>query len=106
MGTFTLPLATSSVNETDSVVRVQDGQIVAIGGLMKQEQSSDRSGLPGVGNSPAGSTLFGQRSGSFKKRELVILIKPTIIQNDSSWRESMAESQDRIQQLEPRPSRQ
>ena len=106
VGTFTLPLATSSVNETDSVVRVQDGQIVAIGGLMKQEQSSDRSGLPGVGNSPAGSTLFGQRSGSFKKRELVILIKPTIIQNDSSWRESMAESQDRIQQLEPRPSRQ
>jgi MSHA biogenesis protein MshL len=35
LGTFSLPLASSSINETDSIVRVRDGNIVAIGGLME-----------------------------------------------------------------------
>lgn len=105
LGQFVLPLATSKINETDSVVRVQDGSIVAIGGLMTQEQSADRSGLPGASNIPVLGTLFGQRSSALKKRELVILIKPTLIQNESSWREDMLETQNRIEQLDPRRRR-
>lgn len=97
LGQFNLPLATSSINETDSIVRVQDGQIVAIGGLMKQEQSTDRSGLPGT------SGWLGQRSNISRKRELVILIKPTVIQNDSSWKEDLLDAQGRIEKLDPRP---
>ena len=85
MGNFILPLATSAINETDSIVRVSDGNIVAIGGLMKQEQASDRSQVPGLGDTPFLGGLFGQRSRSFKKRELVILIKPTIIQGNAQW---------------------
>ena len=38
LGNFQLPLA---VNESDSVIRVQDGAIVAIGGLMKQQQANN-----------------------------------------------------------------
>ena len=34
LGTFTLPLASSNVNESDTIVRVRDGTIAAIGGLM------------------------------------------------------------------------
>ncbi|MBA3997425.1 MAG: pilus (MSHA type) biogenesis protein MshL [Candidatus Accumulibacter sp.] len=105
LGQFVLPLATSKINETDSVVRVQDGSIVAIGGLMTQEQSADRSGLPGASNIPVLGTLFGQRSSALKKRELVILIKPTLIQNESSWREDLLETQSRIEQLDPRRRR-
>ncbi|SDI19339.1 pilus (MSHA type) biogenesis protein MshL [Propionivibrio dicarboxylicus] len=105
MGTFTLPLASSSVNETDSIVRVQDANIVAIGGLMKQEQSSGAAGLPGTTGSAAGA-LFGTRSSVLKKRELVILIKPTIIRNDSSWKDDLSETQDRLRQLDPRLMRQ
>jgi len=104
LGSFVLPLATSTVNETDSVVRVQDGQIVAIGGLMKQEQSSDRSGLPGASALRGIGMLFGQRSSAFTKSELVILIKPTVIQNDSSWKEDLVETQGRLEQLDPRRS--
>ena len=96
LGQFNLPLATSTINETDSIVRVQDGQIVAIGGLMKQEQSNDRNGLPGTNG------WFGQRSNISRKRELVILIKPTIIQNDSSWKEDLLDTQTRIEKLDPR----
>lgn len=104
-GDITLPLASSTISETDSVVRVQDGNIVAIGGLMTQDQSADRSGLPGVNNVPVLGTLFGQRSSALNKRELVILIKPTVIQNESSWREDMLETQNRIEQFDPRRRR-
>ena len=108
MGTLTLPLANSSVSETDSIVRVQDGNIVAIGGLMKQEQSAGANGLPGTASSGWGM-LFGARDSYLKKRELVILIKPTIIRNESSWKDDLMETQDRVQQLDPRlakPARQ
>jgi MSHA biogenesis protein MshL len=105
LGVYTLPLANSTVNETDSVVRVQDGNIVAIGGLMKQEQAVDNSGLPGTTKSSGLGLLFGTRSNYSRKRELVILIKPTIIRNETSWKEDLAETQARIQQLDPRQVR-
>ena len=101
-GTFNLPLAASTVNETDSIVRVQDGNIVAIGGLMSQEQSSDANGLPGTTASSGLGLLFGKRNSYLKKRELVILIKPTIIHNESSWKDDLVETQSRVQQLDPR----
>ena len=105
LGTYTLPLANSAVNETDSVVRVQDGNIVAIGGLMKQEQSVDNRGLPGTTASSGFGLLFGSRSNYVRKRELVILIKPTIIRNESSWKDDLLETQGRVQQLDPRLAR-
>jgi len=105
LGTFNLPLATSTISETDSIVRVQDGNIVAIGGLMKQEQSSDRSGLPGASGLRGVGTLFGQRSSGLRKSELVILIKPTVIQNESSWKDDLLETQARLQQFDPRQGR-
>jgi len=52
LGRYTLPLASSAINETDSIVRVRDGEIVAIGGLMQQESSLDRSGVPGLSTAP------------------------------------------------------
>lgn len=101
-GTFNLPLASSTISETDSVVRGQNGQIVAIGGLMRQSSMSDRSQVPGVGNVPVVGALFGNTSRATQKRELVILLKPTIIQGDSSWTQDMIESQRRIQSMDPR----
>jgi len=102
LGTYTLPLASSSVNETDSIVRVQDGNIVAIGGLMKQEQSAGGTGLPGASAASGIGWLFGTKGSYLTKRELVILIKPTIIRNESSWKDDLAEAQQRIQQFDPR----
>ena len=94
LGTYILPLAASSINETDSIVRVQDGNIVAIGGLMRQEQSSDRSQLPGATGFVANA--LGQRSSALRKRELVILIKPTMIDNDRAWTKDLQDVQERV----------
>lgn len=93
-GILNLPLASSSVSETDSIVRARDGQIVAIGGLMRQATFDDQSGLPGLPKS-----VFGQTSKSTQKRELVILIKPTIVNSDKDWADDITQSRDRIKAM-------
>lgn len=85
VGNFRLPLASASVNETDTVVRIPDGHIVAIGGLMQMEASRRGSGLPGADSNPLTSVLFGNRANSGRKRELVVLIKPSIIKTAEDW---------------------
>jgi MSHA biogenesis protein MshL len=99
LGSFTLPLASSDVNETDTIVRVQDGNIVAIGGLMRQQSVSGRSQVPGVGDAPGVGNLFRQRDSSNVKSELVILLKPTIIHSDRNWQEDLLQTRDRIRAM-------
>jgi MSHA biogenesis protein MshL len=103
LGTFTLPLASSTVNETDTIVRVQDSNIVAIGGLMKLETINDRSQVPGLGDGPGIGSLFRQRASSATKSELVILLKPTIIHSDRNWQEDVAGTRDRVREFEVDP---
>ncbi|HYD78402.1 MAG TPA: pilus (MSHA type) biogenesis protein MshL [Paucimonas sp.] len=101
-GSFTLPLAASEVSETDSVVRGQNGQIVAIGGLMRQASSTGNSQVPGAGDVPVIGNLFRNTNQLMRKRELVILLKPTVVQDNSAWSQDLSESQRRIQALDPR----
>jgi MSHA biogenesis protein MshL len=85
IGNYRLPLASSSVNETDTMVRVPDGDIVAIGGLMQAESARRSSGLPGATGNPVSRLLFSNRNDSVRKKELVVLIKPTIIRSADDW---------------------
>lgn len=85
VGNFRLPLASSSVNETDTLVRIQDGTIVAIGGLMQLESSRNASGLPGTTGMPGLGALFGNRASQGRKKEVIVLIKPTIIRTAADW---------------------
>jgi MSHA biogenesis protein MshL len=80
-----IPTASSSVNESDTLVRIQDGNIVAIGGLMQIESDRRASGLPGTSDIPVLSSLFGNRANSGRKKEVVVLIKPTIIRTAQDW---------------------
>jgi MSHA biogenesis protein MshL len=85
LGSYKLPLAASTISETDSIVRVKDGQIVAIGGLMQQEQREEHSQVPGLGETPVVGGLFRQKSTVLRKRELVILMRTTVIREDTVW---------------------
>ena len=85
LGNFRLPLASNSMNETDTVVRIPDGAIVAIGGLMQMESNRRGSGLPGSDSNSLTATLFGNRANSGRKRELIVLIKPSIIRSAEDW---------------------
>jgi len=91
---FNLPLASSSVSETDSIVRARDGQIVAIGGLMRQADTNNESGLPMLPKS-----IFGQTSKVSEKRELVILLKPTVVDSDKDWSDDIARSRERMNSM-------
>ena len=84
-GNFKLPLASSAVNETDTLVRIQDGAIVAIGGLMQLESSRNASGIPGTTSMPGLGALFGNRANQGRKKEVIVLIKPTIIRSAADW---------------------
>lgn len=98
-GTFSLPLASSTISETDSIVRAHDGQIVAIGGLMRSATFDDQSGLPGLPKS-----VFGQTNTRNEKRELVILLKPTIVDNDKDWSDDITRSRDHFSGLLKSPA--
>jgi MSHA biogenesis protein MshL len=98
-GRLSLPLASSSISETDSIVRARGGQIVAIGGLMRSATFDDQSGLPGLPK-----TLFGQTNKRTEKRELVILLKPTVVDNDKDWSDDITRSRDRFNGLLKSPA--
>ena len=99
-GTLSLPLASSSVSETDSIVRAQDGQVVAIGGLMRSSSTSDNSQIPGVGEVPVVGNLFRHTNRSISKRELIILLKPTVVKGNEAWSQNILESQRHIQRIQ------
>jgi MSHA biogenesis protein MshL len=96
-GNFRLPLASSTISETDTVVRVQDGNIVAIGGLMRESAQRTRSGVPGIANLPGVGNLFRSTANAARKSELVILIKPTVIRGDESWQGDLDGVRQRLQ---------
>src|SRR3954462_9787154 len=95
-GNFRLPLASSTVSESDTIVRVSNSNIVAIGGLMKETNSRDSNGVPGLGTLPVVGTLFSSKSRSIIKSELVILLKPTVVENDATWRQDILDTKERI----------
>lgn len=101
LGTLNLPLASSNTSETDSVVRGKSGQIIAIGGLMRQATTADKSQVPVAGDVPILGGLFRNTNRLTQKRELVILIKPTVVQDGMAWDKDIMESQRRIQSLDP-----
>jgi len=95
-GTYTLPLASSDINESDAVVRARDGHIIAIGGLMRQSSVNSDSGIPGTEGSVLRKLLGGQTNRLTEKRELVILLKPTIIDPSKEEAEGRLDSLQRL----------
>jgi MSHA biogenesis protein MshL len=101
-GSLNLPLAASATSELDSIVRGQNGQVVAIGGLMRQSSTADDSQIPGSDKVPVLSALFGAKKRVNQKRELVVLIKPTIVEGINNWNDDLLDTNRRIEQLDPR----
>ena len=103
LGTFRLPLASSNINEADTIVRVNDGVTVAIGGLMSQTQTSDDSRVPGAGDLPVLGNLFKQTNRTLQKRELVFLLRPTVIKGDAQWQTDLASTDERLRSYPTAP---
>jgi len=98
-----VPFAVNSINETDSVIRTRDNQVVVIGGLMTESMQDNRSRVPGAGEAPVLGGLFRKGGQQSVKRELVILLKPTIVKDDSAWQNDLTDTRARIEQLQAAP---
>lgn len=93
----TFPLARSTVREADSIVRARSGQVVVIGGLMQERDIYRRGSLPWLGRIPwIGPTLFGQQLSDDRKSELVILLRPRMVE-DSVWAQELRETDARLE---------
>lgn len=99
-GVLQLPLAKSSIRESDSVIRAKSGDVVVIGGLMKSQTVDQVSKVPFLGDLPALGHLFRNVSKLTQKTELVILLKPTVVGVDT-WQEELERSRDLLQEWFP-----
>ena len=99
-GNYQIPLPSSSVNESDTMVRLLDGNIVAIGGLMQVESSRTSSGMPGSTDVPFFSSLLGNRANTTSKKELVVLIKPSIVRTAQDWEQQTHHVQSGVEELD------
>ena len=96
--TDTLPLAFSQIRESDSIVKARSGQIIVIGGLMRNATTEESFGTPGLSKIPGIGNLFKSRRSVEQKTELVILLKPIVIDGDDAWNRMADESLQRIKQ--------
>lgn len=68
-----------NVREMSTTVRVGDGEMLVIGGLISDAQSKEENFVPVLGDIPGIRYLFGYENKKHRKRELIILLRPRII---------------------------
>ncbi len=95
----TLPLAFSEIREADSIVKAKSGQIVAIGGLMRNSSRKLEFATPLLGDIPGVGRLFRSTRDVETKTELVILLKPVVVDSDDDWPRVLAPVASRLTQL-------
>lgn len=91
-----IPLAFTTVRESDTMVRALSGQIVVIGGLMKTSTREQEAKVPFLGDVPLLGKLFTHTRSVQTKSELVILLKPIVVDGDGVWRDMIREPQSRL----------
>lgn len=99
-GDFSLPLAQSSIRESDTIIRAKSDEIVVIGGLIETRQTEQESKTPFLGDIPLLGELFKSKSQATQKKELVILLKPTVIGKDT-WKDQLQEARALLKQWFP-----
>jgi general secretion pathway protein D len=71
------------VREVESVLKVNSGDVAIIGGLMQDEISKNKRGIPFLSKLPYAGSLFRYEDDNIEKTELVIFIKPIVIKHAS-----------------------
>jgi len=93
-----LPLALSVVRESDSIVHARSGQLVIIGGLMREVVNKNAYKTPLLGDIPGLGKLFRSDQNQKQTTELVILLRPTIVE-DNGWSGMVSEPTQELHDL-------
>ena len=95
---FSLPLALRGIRESDSIVKAQNGQVIVLGGLMQENKRNSDGKRPVLGDIPLVNSLFRTKSKARTKTELVILLRPIVV-DSNTWQNELEQSEKRIQNL-------
>ena len=97
---YSLPLAQSSVRESDTIIRAKSEEIVVIGGLIETRKIDLESKTPLLGDIPFVGELFKSKSKTTQKKELVIMLKPVVI-GHQTWNDQLKEARSLLKQWFP-----
>lgn len=95
---FALPLALRGIRESDSIVKAANGQVIVLGGLMQERSRNIDGKRPLLGDIPGVNALFRTKNKSRVKTELVILLRPIVV-DDKTWAEQLDQSQQSMQRM-------
>lgn len=95
----TLPLAQSTVRETDTVVHAQSGQVVVIGGLMQERFVDDTADTPLGRVAPFMRYFTAHKRQLTTRSELVILLRPIVVDSGQKWAGLIRDSQRNIDRI-------
>jgi len=95
---FALPLALRGIRESDSIVKAANGQVIVLGGLMTEYSDNKDGKRPWIGDIPVVNTLFKTKSKMSSKTELVILLRPIVV-DDNAWDAQLNEAQGSMQRM-------
>lgn len=93
-----VPSAKSTIRESDTIVRAENEQIVVIGGLMEDSTAENTASTPILDKAPVIGPLFRRTSQNATKSELVILLRPIVV-NDKTWTKQLRDEAGRMQKL-------
>jgi len=79
-----IPIVQTS--QTETVVKVKNGTMIMMGGLLERSHVDTVKGIPGLSRMPFIGPFFGNRDQTKKLTELVIFITPHLIRGDSENR--------------------
>ena len=96
---LTVPLARSTIRESDSIVRARSGQVVVIGGLMQNVRRDESAGVPVLGDLPVVGGLFRHQRQAVRKSELVILLRPIVVENGREWHDQLQRVQGTVKRF-------
>ncbi|HBC71171.1 MAG TPA: pilus (MSHA type) biogenesis protein MshL [Coxiellaceae bacterium] len=94
-----LPLAASSTRESDSIVRAKNGQVIVIGGLIQNSGENYQASTPGADRLPGIGGLFKSKNKLSRKFELVILLRPIIVESTKTWQQQLQEAATSVKKL-------
>jgi general secretion pathway protein D len=97
----TLNAPTINQRRVESTVSVADGETVALAGLIRENQSLSKSGLPLVSNIPVVGNLFKSTDDNRGRTELLILLAPHVVHNPSEAKTMTDEVRSRLHAIEP-----
>ena len=84
-------------------VAVRSGEPVVLGGLIRENDTTGRSGVPVLSTLPVVGALFGNTANNSNRTELLVLLTPRALENDDALRSASAEMRERMRVLAAQP---